>query len=99
MNTKLELKAGQKVRIPGYPRMWVLIEPVESMDGDRRWSAERVEKAGPIGEIDSIWESEIEEVLVETCKTCKFKSACGGFRDREGRCPEGMVGHPDRWKY
>jgi len=36
--------------------------------------------------------------MAKTCKTCKFKKHCGGFRDRKGRCPEGMAGHPDRWK-
>lgn len=33
----------------------------------------------------------------KTCKTCKFRKDCGGFRDRMGRCPEGMAGHPGRF--
>ena len=31
------------------------------------------------------------------CKDCKYKKDCGGFRDRNNRCPEGMAGITDRW--
>lgn len=34
----------------------------------------------------------------KTCKTCNYRSRCGGFRDREGRCPEGMAGDSRRWQ-
>ena len=32
----------------------------------------------------------------QTCKTCNLR-ACQGFRDKHGRCPEGMIGNPNRW--
>lgn len=35
--------------------------------------------------------------MEKNCKTCNI-SACKGFRDREGRCPEYMVGNTNRWR-
>lgn len=32
------------------------------------------------------------------CWNCAFRKDCGGYRDKKGRCPEGMVDHIGRWR-
>lgn len=61
--------------------------------GDRLWRVARTKD----GAQRSLWEDEFEvvkqpheQVKIE-CKRCLYKKHCGGFRTREGRCPEWVM--------
>lgn len=47
---------------------------------------------------NKLWIIPVKALKVLGCKSCSFRKHCGGFRDREGRCPKNMAGDSRRWK-